>query len=214
MRKKVVLAILAGLMAMSLGACQATSETAEADISAESKEQTENTEQEVSKQSTEEAETEETLVGADQGSLTTYSSSYGYTIEYDASLFEVTNDEGMDCIQLIGQDLEKETPVYLAVTLIEEESAAIIAEGIALQSGSDDTKIEDATVGKEAYTAQKVVYQQEAEAGNITNVSYVLEVNGKVFLVEQATGTDTSADIQSKMEEMVGSFFVTEDGNQ
>lgn len=50
----------------------------------------------------------------------------------------------------------------------------------------------------------------KAEAGNVTNTSYVVEAINKVFLIELVSGEDTSAEIKKKLEEMAATFLLTD----
>lgn len=138
MKKKLLSMVIIGMMAVLVCACGATEDEAQttdepgkaaatATLAVESGEQTEPTE-----------------------SLEKYESVYGYAIEYDNNLFEVVNDEGTDYIQKKAQNFETETPVYISISLISEATSQTIADGLVLQSGKDDTKIEETIVGKKA----------------------------------------------------------------
>lgn len=50
----------------------------------------------------------------------------------------------------------------------------------------------------------------EAQAGNVTNTSYVVDAKDRVYLVEVVSGNDTSEDIKKRLDDMTATFEVTQ----
>lgn len=128
----------------------------------------------------------------------------GWSFTYDPLLFE---DSGDMTVTYIGDD--SPMPVYLAVQVFPGDTAQTLAEGLRLQSGSDDTKIEDAAVGRDGLAA-KYVYI-ERTVGEISEVTqyqrfYALDAAGGCVLLEAGSYDGAPEAANDGLEAMLNSF--------
>jgi len=208
MEKKGITVLLITLVSIALVGCGGQTPDVPSDAVTEAEEKSEVTEEKESAEETEsEAET------AELGQRILYESPYGYTVQYDDTYFEVVNSEGSDCIQLKGQDLEKEVPTYVSITPT-EETVEYLAEGLALQSGTDDVVVSDTVMSAKEYPSKLVYYQTEDDPRGITYQTYhVVKAGDTVYLIEIVSGDNTSSQVDNAIEEILASFEVRDMGD-
>lgn len=134
-----------------------------------------------------------------------YQSDYGYSISYDVSLFDAINEEGTDFFELKGQDIEKNIPIYISVTRI-EDSVENTVKGLKLQSGLDEVAVDSTTMGKYHYPSKVVSYQTKEERGTAYQTFHVLAVKENVYLIEISNGGDVEETLSNAIETMLASF--------
>lgn len=193
MKKKVILTLVATVTAIALIGC-----------GGEKKEETSSA-PEATKAASPSASAESK---ADEGSQKTYKSEYGYSVSYNDDLFEVINDEGADSFQLKDQDLEKEVPVFVSISKA-DDTVKNLVEGLILQSGQDDLKADDTTMGKNSYPSKCITYDTKSDAGKNYETFHVLDIDKEVFLIEIGSGDDVEPQVQNAIEELLASFEAT-----
>lgn len=200
--KKAFSFVLTAIAAVGLTGCG----TAKTEVVSEAATEAviEMTQEEAPEIETAEESTQETEEALEEGML--YESEYGYTITYDDTLFEVLNSEGSDCFQLLNQDLEKEVPVYLAVSKLDYSLEDAI-DGLILQAGIDGLEAEDTTVGSEEYEAKYFSYESnDNENGPFYETFLAVQTDDGVFLLEVGYGDQVSQEVQDALNAMVESF--------
>lgn len=162
----------------------------------------------------EDATTEENAISeetatteATETELTLYSSNYGHYYSYNDTLFEVYMGEGSDGVQLKGQDLEKEVPVYVSF-IQTADTADNVLQGIILQSGQDGITPNESVMGKNDYPSNSIYYEVETERGTECMTMHVVEAEGMVYLVEICTGKDVDMEVSNAIEEVLANFEV------
>lgn len=214
MKKRTILGALL-LVTMAMTGCgeaedKQTTEVAQVESTTEKAEQEDATTEEVST-TEEEAATEEQTEDAGNESegtgLTQYASNYGHYISYNADLFEVVMDEGSDCVQLKGQDVEKDIPVYVSF-IQTADTAENVLQGVILQASQDGITPNESVMGKNDYPSNSIYYEVETERGTECMTMHVVEAEGMVYLVEICTGKDVDMEVSNAIEEILASFEV------
>lgn len=215
MKRKIGYVLVVFSMVLSITACGSKKGTDQTPQSSTQPEQTETLETQAPQAESEDTEVPEATEASESteapevtaaSEAEIYQSDYGYEIKCDRSKFEIYNADGNDTYSLIGQDLNKELPIYIAVQLFTDTDAAEIAEGLKLQSGSDDVEIENTTMGAENYKAKSVYVEVKNDLGT-QSISYLAVQNGSdVFLIEAGGYVGEEESISGEIEAMLGSF--------
>jgi predicted small lipoprotein YifL len=184
MKKKTLAALLILTVAFSLGACGSKS-TSDADTSAVS-------------------ESTQTLI--DDGPMALYESALGYSVEFNTDMFTVTATDVSDTFTYSGDELEPESPIYVAIQHLPEMDAESAATSLATFSGQDGVEASECTFGdgNEGYF---VSYSEEAE--NITtNLMFYIVSKGEGCIILEIGNYDgyDSIEIDGNIELIVDSF--------
>jgi uncharacterized protein YkuJ len=135
-----------------------------------------------------------TTTEADAAEITTYTSTFGYTVDYDAAAFTVEEDTNVNRFVKNGDDLE--APVYVAVQYFDDMSAEIAINGVALQSGQD-IEPETAAFGKDGIDALTVHYSDQGNTVMQTIAFYAVPLTDETCLLVEAGGYEGESTITS-----------------
>jgi uncharacterized protein YkuJ len=193
MKKRWIAICIAAACLVSLTACGETATQDQEDsreISAS----------EVVSDTTDSGETEE-------NATTTYTSTFGYTVEYDATDFTVEEDTNVNRFVKNGDDLE--APVYVAVQYYEDMSAEVVINGVALQSGQDITP-ETTNFGKDGIETLMVTYTDQGNTVMQSLAFYAVPLTDESCLLVEAGGYEGEATIISdQLSAILDSFALT-----
>ena len=132
-------------------------------------------------------------------------SSLGYSMTYDPTVFVL--DETGESDSYTYMTAEKlDAPVYLTVQKYTDMDAQTLAEGLALQSGSDDVEVQDAFFGADSLETKLVYVEKEVEGVTQIQIFYAIPVEEGVLLVEIGSYIGGPQVVDWKIEEMLGTF--------
>lgn len=173
MSKKIIYALLGAMCIFSLTACgkdeksnQAPQETVDLSDEPEKIGETE-----IPKYPPQEHESE------------VWESKLGYTMTYNPMIFSVDDTGETDSFHYMTAE-SLGAPVYVSVQKYDDMDAQTLAEGLALQSGSDEVKIEDTFFGADGMETKCVVVPSEAEGVERQQVFYAIPLEQGTLLVE------------------------------
>ena len=211
MKKKNVL-LIAGISLCLCAACGTKTETAGTVDTSVEKEDT----KEISTETAKTAEADETDTQEEEvyeypsetAAMEVNQSPLGYSMEWDQTVFTLTQEDGMDSYQYNTQET-LDAPVFISVLEYSDMDAKTLAEGLALQSGIDGVTAED-TYFADGIEAKSVYY--ETEENGVTNsfVFYAIPKEDGALLVEIDSYVGIPDEIGAKLEEMLGTFTLQE----
>lgn len=134
-------------------------------------------------------------------------SSLGYSMTFDPSVF-VLDDTGEadDYVYMTAEKLD--APVYISVQQYPDMDAQTLAEGLALQSGIDDVKVQDTFFGADGLETKNVYVEKEVEGVTQIQIFYAVPVEAGSLLVEIGSYVGVPETVDWKFEEMLGSFVL------
>ena len=153
-------------------------------------------------------EKSETAGGVPEAPKTAELRGEGWSLTYDPALFEPDGDA---TVRYIGDD--SPMPVYLNVQLYPDYTAEKLAEGLALQSGDDSVKVEDAIVGRDSLPAKTVTVRQVVgEISEVTQIQHFYAVDtpaGGSVLIEAGSYDGAPAAARQGLDAILASFALT-----
>lgn len=134
-------------------------------------------------------------------------SSLGYSMTYDPTVFVL--DETGESDSYVYMTAEKlDASVYITVQKYTDMDAQTLAEGLALQSGIDDVKVQDTFFGADGLETKSVYVEKEVEGVTQIQVFYAVPVEEGVLLVEIGSYVGVPETVDWKFEEMLGTFVL------
>jgi cell wall-associated NlpC family hydrolase len=133
---------------------------------------------------------------------------YGYSVEYDAQLFDAVNADRADRITAKAND--GATPnVYLSVQLFTDRTPEELRDGLIHQSPAESCLSGSETVGEDGVTAVTVFYEYTAPNGETSSSMYLVETASGVLLFEFGRPA-ADEDAQSTFRRMLESLRIDE----
>lgn len=150
---------------------------------------------------------DEDAAQAEEPQTQIYTNDYGFTFSYNPAIFTIEESGTGAVFRMIGREDTNQIPVYLSVSVTSEYARDDLAEGLQLQSGSDDATLEDTTVGAGSYEAKQVYYTLDTEAGEEQMLFYLIQIEEVgVIQIEICSGVTEDEMTSAYMEELIGSF--------
>ena len=137
------------------------------------------------------------------------SSSLGYSMEWDPTIFVLKEEEGTD-EYFYNTPEALAAPIYIGVQLYSDMDAQTLAEGLALQSGIDGVVVEDAYFADSIEV--KLVHYEKEEDGVTQAFAYdAIPVEEGTLLVEIGGYVGMPEEAEIALEEMLGTFTLQEE---
>lgn len=133
----------------------------------------------------------------------------GYSMMFDPTVFTLDDTaDGLDAYTYHTSE-ELDGSAYFTVQSYPDMDAQTLAEGIALQSGQDGVAVQDTFFGADGLETKCVYYEEEA--GGVTQVHtfYAVPKEEGSLLVEITGYINMPEQIQTKFEEMAGTFTLS-----
>ena len=216
MKKKLLTALLTVISVIALSACaekeaeqaeRSNGETIEA-VSIANESDVNETTTTVNEADVDETTTVDDMVyeyPAEEHASEVQESSLGYSMTYDPTVFVL--DETGESDSYTYMTAEKlDAPVYLTVQKYTDMDAQTLAEGLALQSGSDDVEVQDAFFGADSLETKLVYVEKEVEGVTQIQIFYAIPVEEGALLVEIGSYVGGPEVVDWKIEEMLGTF--------
>lgn len=134
-----------------------------------------------------------------------WESELGYSMTYDPSVFTV-DDTGDSDIFTYNTAEKLEAPVYISVQEYTDMDAMTLAEGLALQSGIDGVEVQEAYFGAEGLETQNVYVEKNVDGVKQIQIFYTIPQEKGSLLVEIGNYAGVSTQIDSIIEETLGTF--------
>ena len=134
-------------------------------------------------------------------------SKLGYSMNYDPTVFTLYDTEESDTFTYNTAE-KLDAPVYLFVQKYSDMNAQTLAEGLALQSGIDDVKVQDTYFGADSLETKNVYVEKEVEGVKQVQIFYAIPVGEGALLVEIGSYVGVTETVDEKIEEMVGTFVL------
>ena len=132
-------------------------------------------------------------------------SSLGYSMTYDPTVFVLDETDESDSYTYMTAE-KLDASVYIAVQKYTDMDAQTLAEGLVLQSGSDDVEVQDAFFGADSLETKLVYVEKEVEGVTQIQIFYAIPVEEGVLLVEIGSYIGGPQVVDWKIEEMLGTF--------
>ena len=132
-------------------------------------------------------------------------SSLGYSMTYDPTVFVLDETDESDSYTYMTAE-KLDASVYIAVQKYTDMDAQTLAEGLVLQSGSDDVEVQDAFFGADSLETKLVYVEKEVEGVTQIQIFYVIPVEEGALLVEIGSYVGGPEVVDWKIEEMLGTF--------
>lgn len=134
-------------------------------------------------------------------------SSLGYSMTYDPTVFVLDETDESDSYTYMTAE-KLDASVYIAVQKYTDMDAQTLAEGLALQSGSDDVEVQDAFFGADSLETKLVYVEKEVEGVTQIQIFYAIPVEEGALLVEIGSYVGGPEVVDWKIEEMLGTFVL------
>lgn len=136
----------------------------------------------------------------------THESKLGYVMNFDPSVF--TLDDTQDKIDTFYYNTAEklDLPVYMTVQFNSEVSAQAAVNGLILQSGIDGVKATETYIGIDDTKAQNIYVEKDVNGIKQVQVFYVISMDQGSMIIEIGSYVGVPEQIDSKIEEMIGTF--------
>lgn len=218
MKKKLLTALLTVISVIALSACaekeaeqaeRSNGETIEA-VSIANESDVNETTTTVNEADVDETTTVDDMVyeyPAEEHASEVQESSLGYSMTYDPTVFVLDETDESDSYTYMTAE-KLDASVYIAVQKYTDMDAQTLAEGLALQSGSDDVEVQDAFFGADSLETKLVYVEKEVEGVTQIQIFYAIPVEEGALLVEIGSYVGGPEVVDWKIEEMLGTFVL------
>lgn len=134
-----------------------------------------------------------------------WESEFGYSMTYDPTVFTVDDTTDIDVFSYNTAE-SMEAPVYISVQKYSDMDAQTLADGIVLQSGMDGTEALDTYFGAGSLAAKCVYMEQDINGVKQIQIFYAIPIESGSLLVEIGSYIGAPLNVDSKLEEMLGTF--------
>lgn len=134
-----------------------------------------------------------------------WESEFGYSMTYDPTVFTVDDTTDIDVFSYNTAE-SMEAPVYISVQKYSDMDAQTLADGIVLQSGMDGTEALDTYFGAGSLATKCVYMEQDINGVKQIQIFYAIPIESGSLLVEIGSYIGAPLNVDSKLEEMLGTF--------
>ncbi|MGM9568354.1 MAG: hypothetical protein ACI3W6_09265 [Clostridia bacterium] len=153
-------------------------------------------------------EEEEKATESDSGSVRSYVSDLGYSMDYDSSVFFVLSDENSDSFGLWNEDVDAELSVSITVERVSgytvNEYAAYITDRVAGGVWS----LTEAEFGKNRKKATTVTYEEDTGGGEVYYNDTLVKAGKDILVIKMVTYEGLPGEVNGKINEMLSTFEV------
>lgn len=161
-----------------------------------------------SDQTTRQSTQEEAENGGADITLSTFTSSFGYTMDYDPHLFYVLTDESSDNYELIDAHSKENPSVYLVVQRVGGYTVAEYTAILERKAVNGVYSVTESTFGADEHDAVTVTYETETDLGLVYYAETIVEVGSDLLYIEVVTYDGMPAEINTAIEKMLSTFSV------
>ncbi len=137
-----------------------------------------------------------------------HESRLGYSMTFDPTVFTLDDTaDGLDVYTYHTSEV-LDGPAYISVQAYPDMDAQTLADGIALQSGQDGVAAQETYFGADSLSTRCVSYEEDVNGVTQVHAFYAVPKGEGSLLVEITGYVDMPQQIQSKFEEMTGTFTV------
>lgn len=137
-----------------------------------------------------------------------WESPLGYSMTYDPAVFTL-DDTGEADVFTYNTTEKLDAPVYISVQSYPDMDDQTLAEGLALQSGSDGVEVQDAYFGAGSVETKLIYIEREVEGLKQIQIFYAIPAGEGSLLVEMGTYVGVPKSVDGKFEETIGTFMLT-----
>jgi hypothetical protein len=141
-------------------------------------------------------------------SLYTFTSSFGYTMEYDPHLFYVLTDDSSDRFDLIEGDFSSEPQVFLSIQRVGGYTVAEYTSLLERKSPNGVYSVTETTFGADKRDAVTVTYEIDTDLGLVYYAETIIKVGSDLIYIEVVTYNGMPASIQTAINKMLDTFSV------
>ncbi len=142
--------------------------------------------------------------------LNTFTSSFGYTMNYDPHLFYVLTDESSDNFELIARQRDQSPSVYVMVQRVGGYSVSEYTALSASNALNGVYSVTETTFGADGRDAVTVTYANETDLGLVYYAETSVKVGSDLLCIKVVTYDGMPADINTAIEKMLSTFTVQE----
>lgn len=150
---------------------------------------------------------------ADSGAeitLNTFTSSFGYTMNYDPHLFYVLTDESSDNFELIARQKDQSPSVYVMVQRVGGYSVSEYTALSASKAMNGVYSVTETAFGADERDAVTVTYTSETDLGLVYYAETSVKVGSDLLCIKVVTYDGMPANINTAIEKMLSTFVVKE----
>ncbi len=126
-----------------------------------------------------------------------------YRLQYDPSMFELVEGDGMDSYKYIIEDT---LPVCVRVVMMPETPVQDMVDALIARSGRADVQATDAEMGENMVPAKSIYLEQEVNGEMQIQLFYVMEWGSGSIVIETDSHTGAGEGVDSGIETILGTF--------
>lgn len=154
-------------------------------------------------------DTRETVKEAETDlSLTTYTSRFGYSMDYDPGLFFVLTDYNSDRFDLIDENYSTEPQVYLTIQRVSGYTVDEYTSILESKSPNGVYSVTETTFGANDRDAVTVTYEIDSDLGLVYYAETIIKVGSDLIYIEEVTYDGMPESINTVIEKMLDTFTV------